>query len=76
MVIGKVPPCVGVPDKAAVPLPLSTKLTPFGKVPVSESDGVGKPDVMTVKLPDEPSSNVAEPVEVIAGAWSTVRVKD
>jgi hypothetical protein len=76
IVIGKDPPCVGVPDRVAVPSPLSMKLTPLGKVPVSESDGAGKAAVVTVKLFDEPSMKEVELAEVIAGAWSTVRVKD
>src|SRR4051794_28908763 len=54
MVIGKVPPTVGVPDSVAVPLPLSWKVTPLGSAPVLVSaGGVGKPpDVVTVKVPD------------------------
>ena len=76
MVKVKDPPAVGSPDKVAVPSPLSTKLTPPGKVPVSESDDVGKADVLTVKLFDEPSTKEVELAEVMAGAWSTVRVKD
>jgi hypothetical protein len=75
-VIGKVPPAVGSPDKVAVPSPLSTKLTPFGNVPVSDNAAVGKAEVVTVKLFDEPSANEAELAEVMDGAWSIVRVKD
>ena len=41
IVIGYVPPEVGVPERVAVPLPLSTKLTPFGSAPVSDRADVG-----------------------------------
>ena len=60
----------------AVPLPLSTKLTPAGSVPDSESAALGLPVEVTAKLPALPSVNVVELAEVMAGAASTVRVKD
>jgi hypothetical protein len=60
----------------AVPLPLSAKVTPEGSAPVSESDGVGNPPVVTVKDPAVPLANVVLAPEVMDGAWSTVRVKD
>ena len=34
-------PAVGVPDKLAVPSPLSWRLTPEGRAPVTVSAGVG-----------------------------------
>ena len=34
-------PAAGVPERVAVPLPLSTKFTPLGSVPVEVSAGVG-----------------------------------
>ncbi len=76
MVMGKLPPAVGVPDSVAVPLPLSVNVTPAGSEPVSLRAAVGFPVEVTVKLFDEPSVKVAESAEVMAGAWSTVRVKD
>ncbi len=70
-------PAAGVPDNEAVPLPLSWKVTPVGKVPDSERLGVGcvEEAVVTVKLPAVPTVKVVEAAEVIAGAWSTVKVK-
>jgi hypothetical protein len=76
IVIGKVPPEVGVPERVAVPLPLSTKLTPIGSEPVSDTAAVGKPDVVTSKLLETPSAKVVPADDVTAGAWSTTRVKD
>ena len=72
----KLPLTVGVPDRVAVPLPLSAKPTPAGSVPVSERESVGLPVEVTVKLPALPSVNVVELADVMAGAASTVRVKD
>jgi hypothetical protein len=60
----------------AVPLPLSAKVTPEGSAPVSESDGVGVPVVVTVKLSEVPVEKTTEFVDVMAGAWFTVSVKD
>jgi hypothetical protein len=40
---------VRVPVMVAVPFPLSVKVTPEGRVPVSVSAGVGEPVVVTVK---------------------------
>ena len=61
-------PAAGVPDRVAVPLPLSAKVTPLGKGPDSESAAVGLPEVVTVKEPEWPSVNVALLPEVMAGA--------
>ncbi len=49
-----VPPA-GVPLSVAVPLPLSTNVTPLGSAPVRVSVGVGTPLVVTVKLPALPT---------------------
>ena len=43
----------------------------MGSVPVSVSAGVGKPVVVTVKLPAVPVVKVVLPALVIAGAWLT-----
>ena len=61
-----------------MPFPLSVKVTPEGKLPVSDRLGVGVPVVVTVKLPALPSVKVVDDSEVIVGAVpaSTVRVKD
>ena len=61
-------PAAGVPDKVAVPLPLSTKLTPLGRFPVSLIAGAGVPVVVTVKLPSVPTVNVVSSADVMAGA--------
>ena len=42
---------------------------------LSLSVGVGKPVVVTVKVPALPTVNVVLSALVIAGAWSTVSVK-
>ena len=69
-------PAAGVPDKVAVPLAWATKLTPEGKDPVSAIVDVGLPVEVTVKLPEDPTVKVVEDAEVMAGAKSTVKVKD
>jgi hypothetical protein len=69
-------PDAGVPLSVPVPFPLSTKVTPFGKVaPPSLTAGGGKPVVITVNDPGEPTVNVTLVGLMMAGAWSTVRVK-
>ena len=65
-----------MPEILAVPLPLSTKVTPFGKEPVSESAGFGTPLVVTVNVPADPTVKVAPLADVMAGAAFTVRMKD
>ena len=47
-------PAAGVPASVAVPSPLSTKVTPVGRAPVSLSAGVGNPVVVTVNVPSVP----------------------
>ena len=77
---GHIPPVpsAGVPASVAVPSPLSVKVTPVGNVPVETTRAglVGKPLVVTPKVPPTPTLNVVLSALVIAGAWSTVRVKD
>ena len=67
---------LGVPDNVAVPFPLSVKVTPLGSAPVSDTAGVGEPVEVTVNEPGLPAENVTLFADVIAGTWSTVRVKD
>jgi hypothetical protein len=52
------------------------KDTPLGREPDSDSAAVGFPVEVTVKLPASVAVNVALFPEVMAGAASTVRVKD
>jgi hypothetical protein len=66
---------VAVPDSVAVPFPLSAKVTPLGRVPLSLSDGVGEPVVVTV---NEPATLVVNEVldgEVMVGGVWTTRLK-
>ena len=44
----------GVPDKVAVPLPLSVKCTPLGSAPLCDTTGAGKPLVVTTKFARRP----------------------
>ena len=46
-----VPVAVGVPERRAVPLPLSVKVSPAGNVPVSVMADVGEPVVTIAKEP-------------------------
>ena len=55
-----------MPLKVAVPLPLSTNVTPEGRVPVSVRTGVGKPVVVIVKEPASLVVKVAAAALVIA----------
>ena len=65
-----------MPARVAVPSRLSTKVTPVGSAPVSVNGvGIGKPVVVTVNVPAVLTTNVVLFALVIAGAWSTVRVK-
>ena len=52
----------------AVPSPLLVKVTPLGRLPVSDTVGVGMPFVVTVKLPALPSAKVVLLADVIEGA--------
>jgi len=70
MVIGKVPavPLAGVPPRVAVPLPLSTKVTPLGNAPDSERAGFGTPVVVTMKVEALPTVKEVLLALVMAGA--------
>ena len=57
-----------MPARVAVPLPLSTKVTPLGSVPTSERAAFGIPVVVTEKDPAEPTLKVVALAEVIEGA--------
>ena len=48
-----------MPDKVAVPLPLSRNVTPLGSVPPSLSAETGVPVVVTLKVADLPVTKVA-----------------
>ena len=61
-------PDAGVPPSVPVPFPLSLNVTPLGSAPVSLSEGVGLPVVVTVKLPAAPSVNAVLFALVITGA--------
>jgi len=69
-------PTAGVPASVAVPSPLSVKVTPPGRgeLPI-DSDGVGTPVVVTVKVPGAPSVNVVVVAEETVAGVSTVREK-
>lgn len=63
----------GIPLIVAVPSPLSTKVTLLGSAPaVFVTAGIGFPVVLTVKVPFEPTVNVALLTVVIVGGASTV----
>ena len=66
-----------VPESVAVPLPLSTKMIPVGNEPaVRTTDVVGKPVVVTVKVPKVPAVNDVLFVLEIVGARLTVSEAD
>jgi hypothetical protein len=50
-------PEAGVPLSVAVPFPLSRKVTPLGRAPLSVKAGVGVPVVVTMKDPADPTVN-------------------
>ena len=67
-----------MPARVPVPLPLSVKVTPDGRVPGSVIVAVGFPVVRTENEPCVPTVKVAELALVMAGAVGTaltVRVK-
>src|SRR5215467_547241 len=68
-------PAAGMPTRAAVPLPLSTKLTPGGSAPVADSAGTGRPVVVTLKFANTPTMNVALLALVNTGGALTTTVK-
>ena len=51
-----------------MPLPLSTSVTPPGRAPDSDSDGVGDPVVVTVNVPEAPAVKAVLLPLVMAGA--------
>ncbi len=54
VIVRRYAPCVpaaGTPARAAVPLPLSVKVTPLGNPPDTVKVGVGEPLAVTRKLP-------------------------
>ena len=57
----------GVPARVAVPSPLSTKVTPVGRAPVSVSEAVGLPVDGHGEGPGDPSVKVALVAEVMRG---------
>ena len=61
-------PGAGVPANAAVPFPLSVKVTPVGSDPASPKEGTGKPDAIIVNDPAAPNINIVLFALVITGA--------
>lgn len=59
---------VGLTVSVAVPSALGVKLTPVGRLPVSDSDGVGAPVAVSVAVPPVPAVKEALSADVIAGA--------
>src|SRR3984885_6048301 len=77
MVTTKVPPWVafGTPEMVAVPLPLSSKVTPEGRAPVLVSDGTGNPAVVTGNgVMAVPAVVVIPGALVMTAGWSTATV--
>src|SRR5208283_2862413 len=76
IVNGYVPavPAAGVPASVAVPSLLSVKVTPVGRLPVSDNVHVGDPVDMTVTVPAWPTVKVLPAELVIWHPWTTVRV--
>jgi hypothetical protein len=65
IVIGYVPPAIGIPARTPV---AALNVTPVGSVPLSLHVGAGAPVAVAVKVPTEPAVNVALFALVIAGA--------
>src|SRR5258706_14927736 len=68
-------PTSGVPARVAVPLLLSTKVTPLGSEPVSLMVIGVEPVVVTLKVPALPAAKVGGLALVTGGAPSTGRGK-
>ena len=65
-------PVAAVPESVAVPLPLSRKRNPEGKVPVKVRAGGGKPEVVTLKVAELPTLKVVVAALVTWGAEVTL----
>jgi hypothetical protein len=65
----------GVPLSVALPLPLSTNVTPLGNAPTSVIAAAGMPTVVTEKNPGDPTVKVVLLPEVIEVPAFTVSVK-
>src|SRR5205814_8089133 len=76
-VTGKVlpTPAVGIPASFPLPFPLSMKVTPLGRAPVSVKDGAGKPVVSTANNPEVPNVKAVLLRLVKVGASFTVKAK-
>ena len=63
-------PAGGVPDRVAVPSPLSLNVTPDGRAGLLVADraAVGLPVVVTEKVPAVPTANVVPLALVMTGA--------
>lgn len=57
----------GVPVRVAVPSPLSSKVTPLGRVPTSANAGTGKPVDLIVNVP---AAKIALLALAITGGWN------
>jgi hypothetical protein len=68
-VMGNVPGTVGVPERTP-----PEKVTPFGSAPASVMAGVGYPEALGVKVPNESTLKLAVVPEVIVGGASTIRL--
>ncbi len=68
-------PAAGVPRNVAVPFPVSWKVIPFGRVPLSVRLDQGNPPVSTVNEPACPIVNVTLFALVIEGASFTVTLR-
>jgi len=64
-------PAAGVPERTPV---VAFKVTPDGRVPVSEYVGAGKPVAVTVKVPATAVVNVTVFADVMTGPCEIVRV--
>src|ERR1700690_4480169 len=72
---GKLPPALGIPESVAVPLWLSTNVTPGGNPPASTMLAAGKAAVVTVNELDTPYANVVLFALVNEGGCCTIIMK-
>src|SRR5579859_7330585 len=75
MVMGKEPVVLVVPERVAVPLPLSTNVIPVGSAPDSARAAVGIAVVVTEKVPEVPATNEVVLALVMVGCSLTVMLK-